>query len=111
MRKRYRAELAGQISPAETSRASSREHIDAEPKPARMPTLRVGAHVWFIDTNTRWYELEVVSRRASSGRAVTFKSVTGWDAAREVEWPYGDLFEFPVHSALFKRLRRLSARK
>lgn len=100
--KQYRA---GAISPTDA------ERIDAEPKPQKRPTLRVGTRVWFIDTNTRWYELEVVERRGSAGRAVTFKSATGWDAAREVEWPYGAIFEFPVHSALFKRLRHISTRR
>lgn len=101
MRKQYRA---GAISPTDA------ERIDAEPKPARRPQLRIGARVWFINTSSRWFEVEVVERRGSAGRAVTFKSVTGWDAAREVEWPYGALFEFPVHSPLFRRLRHISAR-
>lgn len=109
MRKRYRAEAANAepISLVEIDRA----RIDAEPKPPRQPHLVVGAHVWFIDTNARWYELEVVERNGPRGQRVTFKSVTGWDGGREVEWPYGHLLEFSTSSKLYLRLRHISARR
>lgn len=87
---------------------SDRERIDAEPKPPRQPMLRIGTKVWFIDSGSRWFLLEVVERR---GTRATFKSVTGWDAERQVEWPYQGLLEFPQASSLYKRLRPLSARR
>ncbi len=107
-RKQSRAQAANEAakSPLEAERA----RIDAEPAKPRKPMMNVGKRMWFIDFTTRWFEVEVVSRRGSSGRAVTFKSVTGWDAEREVEWPYPELFEFPTHSPLFQRLRHLTAR-
>lgn len=85
------------------------ERIDAEPKQPRVPQLRVGVHVWFVDTTSRWYLLEVVEKVGR--RTVTYKPVTGWDAERQVEWPYGALLEFNTSSALAKRLRPLSARR
>ncbi len=108
MRKQYRAELA-QISPTET-REAMRARIDAEPAQPRQPCLRVGSRVWFIDAG-HWFELEVVEKSGSKGRRVTFKSVTGWDDKHEVEWGLGTLFEFPVHSPLFQRLRHISTRR
>jgi hypothetical protein len=107
VRKRYRAEAA-QISLAESSAELDRARIDAEPTPPRGPKLSVGNRVWFIDTTARWFELEVVERQ---GRNITFKSVTGWDADREVEWPYGNLLEFNPQNGLGTRLRHITARR
>lgn len=115
MRKRYRAELANEQakSPAgstEESPEARRARIDGEPKRPKRPALSLGAHVWFIDNTGLWYELEVVGRAGSVGRRVTFKPVTGWDSAHEVEWPYGDLLEFGLQSPMYRRLRPMTAR-
>lgn len=108
MRKRYRAEIANEQSPAQLAEAD-RARIDAEPKPARQPSLRVGNRAWFIDTDTRWYEVEVVEKRGRA--ATTFKPVTGRDSTREKEWPYGALLEIGRNSKLRTRLRHINARR
>ncbi len=97
--------------PPPPAKISPAEAIDTEPPKPRGPRLSVGDRVWFIDSGARWFLLEVVEKRASQGRAVTFKPVTGWDSERQAEWALGALLEFPVHSALYKRLRPLSARR
>ncbi len=109
MRKPTRAEAA-QISLREETREEARARIDAEPERPRQPHLSIGARVWFIDGG-HWFELEVVEKSGSKGRRVTFKSVTGWDDTRTIEWGLGTLFEFPVSSPLFQRLRHITARR
>ena len=96
----------------DTGTVTPKDKLDADDEPARprQPQLSVGTHVWFVDGN-RWFELEVVEKSGSKGRRVTFKSVTGWDDKREVEWGLGTLLEFPTHSPLFARLRRINTRR
>jgi hypothetical protein len=88
------------------------DKIDAEVVPKRERLrLSIGAHVWFVDTDDRWYELEVVEKNGSNGRRTTFKPVTGWNDKRDLEWPYGELLEFPTASALYQRLRSINTRR
>lgn len=97
-----------QISPAET--------IDAEPPRPRLH-LRVGSQCWFV-TDGHWFLVEVVARGANYDR-MTIKSVTGKDAERAADWPYGELVDFPVSKnrgkssglGFYDRLRPLSARR
>lgn len=85
---------------------SPAEKIDAEPKKERK-RLDVGSRCWFVDTGPHWYLVEIVARAPNR---VTIKSVTGVDADKLAPWPHSELLEFPVHSPLFQRLRKLSAR-
>ena len=106
----YRLKDIEQKSPA--------EKIDTEPAKPEQVRYRVGCFCWFVDSDSRWYCCEVVERtggdRATAGDAhrITLRPVTGWDAERVKEWPYGDLLEFPSLPAnpLFQRLRPLKAR-
>lgn len=111
VRKRYRAEVANDEEKSPTRLDDERRaRIDAEPEKQRGPTLHVGSQVWFIDTTARWFLIEVVERAGKNNNRVTFKPVTGWDDTREVEWPYGNLLEFPTDSRLYLRLRHISVR-
>lgn len=85
-------------------------NVDAEPKRAGQVRYRVGAHCWFVDTDSRWYLCEVISRAAFR---MTIRPVTGQDAEHVVPWPYGGDLEFSgkVGSRLYQRLRPLKDRK
>jgi hypothetical protein len=89
--------------------ATPKEQIDAEPERKKQQRFRVGSQCWFIDTTGHWHLVEVVSREPSR---IVIKSVTGWDADREVPWEYGEALEFPTSptNRLFLRLRKLADR-
>lgn len=103
-----RVEAPAKISPAET--------IDAEPSRPRM-WLGIGSQCWFV-TDNRWFLVEVAARSPNRDR-MTIKPVTGKDDMREVDWPYGELVDFPVSKnrgkssglGFYDRLRPLSARR
>lgn len=86
--------------------------IDAEPARPRA-IYRVGMRCWFVEAG-RWFLCEVI---ANADRRMTIKPVTGRDAERQVDWPYGDQLEFPTDGRrlgglrLYDHLRPLSARR
>lgn len=89
--------------------------IDAEPKRAR-GHYHVGAKCWFVET-VGWFLCEVT---AYANRRITIKPVTGKDAERQVDWPYGAELEFAADGnrgdpgtslRLYDRLRPLKARR
>lgn len=94
--------------------ATPAEVIDSEPTTGT-PTLggqtryHVGNHCWFIDTDERWYLCTVVAR---TPHRITIRPVTGRDADREKDWPYGGELEFPcnANNRVFQRLRPLRMR-
>lgn len=83
---------------------SSPEAIDAEPLTRRRPYMSVGARVWFHNRGRRFL-LEVVKKSSARGRRVTLKCVTGWDEAREVEWPQDMLLDLDRRNPLLGCLR------
>ena len=85
--------------------------IDAEPTPPPgQVRYRVGTFCWLIDGSKRWWLCEVVGRPENR---ITLRSVTGKDAERCTDWPYGELLEFNAFktSGLFSRLRPLRYRQ
>ncbi len=98
--------------------ATPKEKIDAEPEHKDQVRYRIGCQCWFIETADVWYLVEVVDRvgedRSTFGepKRIVLKSATGWDADRKVQWPYGDLLEFPAspNNPMFARLRPLKDR-
>lgn len=91
--------------------------IDAEPEKGPQVRYRKGTACWLVE-NGKWFCVEVVDRTGANRETwgeparITIRPITGWDAERTTQWPYGDLLEFPSvpSNALFKRLRPLRAR-
>ncbi len=86
--------------------ATPKEAIDAEPKRAGQVRYRKGAPCWFVDAGGIWYLCKVEDRQPNR---IVIRAETGWDSERKVQWPYGDLLEFPCHRSnpMFARLRPL----
>lgn len=93
--------------------ATPAERIDAEPQKSGQVRYRLGSHCWFVDNDSRWYLCVVVDRKPLPQRRITIRPVTGRDAEREKDWPYGGELEFPAkdNNPLFLRLRPLKARR
>lgn len=88
--------------------------IDAEPTKQRVQ-YRNGQQAWFVNDG-RWFLVEIVS---NDRFRMTIKPVTGRDAERQVDWPYGAALDFRLPRnrrkdaglGLYDRLRPLSARR
>jgi hypothetical protein len=63
---------------------------------------------WFIGDNQRWFRCKVTAR---AGTRMTIQSLTGWDALRQVPWPYPDGLTFGTTGTLHARLRPPHARE
>ncbi len=67
-----------------------------------------GQEVWFIGQHGRWYRCKLVEHNR---RVTVLRSLTGFDAERQVPWPYPEELAFSSYqSVLYRRLRPASAR-
>jgi hypothetical protein len=96
---------------------SSKAKLDAEPTREQV-RYRVNAHCWFVDGPGRWFLVKVVDRTGEAAgtgteKRITIESVTGFDADRIIEWPYGPALEFPSlpNNPMFMRLRPFKDRR